>query len=75
MARSDLLISLVKASVSGDSKGAKVTSEAIIAEERAKKHNVLRIDFPGPCKPMATAMRPWNSLGALRRVTENFWSS
>jgi SpoVK/Ycf46/Vps4 family AAA+-type ATPase len=41
MARSDLLISLVKASVSGDSKGAKVTSEAIIAEERAKKHNVL----------------------------------
>lgn len=41
MARSDLLISLVKASVSGDSKSAKATSEAIIAEERAKKHNVL----------------------------------
>ena len=41
MARSDLLISLVKAGVSGDSKSAKVTSEAIIAEERAKKHNVL----------------------------------
>ena len=41
MARSDLLISLVKASISGDSKSAKSTSEAIIAEERAKKHNVL----------------------------------
>ena len=41
MARSDLLISLVKASMSGDSKGAKAASEAIIAEERAKKHNVL----------------------------------
>lgn len=41
MARSDLLISLVKAGVSGDSKSAKVTSEAIIAEERAKNHNVL----------------------------------
>ena len=41
MARSDLLISLVKASISGDSKSAKATSEAIIAEERAKKHKVL----------------------------------
>jgi AAA+ superfamily predicted ATPase len=41
MPRSDLLISLVKASMSGDSRGAKVASEAIIAEERAKKHNVL----------------------------------
>jgi SpoVK/Ycf46/Vps4 family AAA+-type ATPase len=41
MARSDLLISLVKASISGDSKSVKATSEAIIAEERAKKHNVL----------------------------------
>jgi SpoVK/Ycf46/Vps4 family AAA+-type ATPase len=41
MARSDLLISLVKASISGDSKSAKTASEAIIAEERAKKHNVL----------------------------------
>jgi len=41
MARSDLLISLVKASISGDSKSAKAASEAIIAEERAKKHNVL----------------------------------
>lgn len=41
MARSDLLISLVKAGASGDQASARAAAEAIIAEERAKKHNVL----------------------------------
>jgi len=41
MARSDLLIALVKAGSSGDKKGVRATAEAIIAEERAKQHNVL----------------------------------
>lgn len=41
MARSDLLISLVKAGASGDRKSLQNTAEAIIAEERAKQHNVL----------------------------------
>lgn len=41
MARADLLIGLVKASATGDAAGAKVAAEAIIAEERAKKHNIL----------------------------------
>lgn len=41
MARSDLLISLVRASVSGDRQGIEKTTEAIIAEERGKQHNVL----------------------------------
>lgn len=41
MARSDLLISLVQAGTSGDKKGLVTTVEAIIAEERAKQHNVL----------------------------------
>ena len=41
MARSDLLISLVKAGSSGDTARAKSVTEAIIAEERAKRHNVL----------------------------------
>lgn len=41
MARSDLLVSLVQASASGDSKELATTVEAIIAEERAKQHNVL----------------------------------
>jgi AAA+ superfamily predicted ATPase len=41
MARSDLLISLVKAGVAGDKHGARTAAEAIIAEERAKQHTVL----------------------------------
>ena len=41
MARSDLLISLVKAGSSGDTARARSVTEAIIAEERAKRHNVL----------------------------------
>ena len=41
MARSDLLVSLVKAGSSGDKTSARATTEAIIAEERAKRHNVL----------------------------------
>lgn len=41
MARSDLLIALVKAGTTGDKRGATRAAEAIIAEERAKQHNVL----------------------------------
>lgn len=41
MARSDLLVSLVKAGSSGDATRARTVAEAIIAEERAKRHNVL----------------------------------
>lgn len=41
MARSDLLVSLVKASASGDRSSLVTTVEAIVAEERAKSHNVL----------------------------------
>jgi SpoVK/Ycf46/Vps4 family AAA+-type ATPase len=41
MARADLLINLVKASVSGDQQIVKRTVEAMAAEERAKQHTVL----------------------------------
>lgn len=41
MARSDLLVSLVKAGASGDRSTLVSTVEAIVAEERAKSHNVL----------------------------------
>lgn len=41
MARSDLLISLVKAASSDDKPGTRTAAEAIIAEERAKQHHVL----------------------------------
>ena len=41
MSRSDLLVSLVKAVASGDPRLTRSTVEAMIAEERAKQHNVL----------------------------------
>ena len=41
MARSDLLVSLVRASASGDRKDFVSAVEAIVAEERAKQHNLL----------------------------------
>ena len=41
MARSDLVVALAKAGNAGDKRGARVATEAIIAEERAKQHKVL----------------------------------
>ncbi|MBA3068962.1 MAG: AAA family ATPase [Hyphomonas sp.] len=41
MARSDLLISLVKAGAAGDRSSLTSTVEAIVAEERSKSHHVL----------------------------------
>ena len=41
MARSDLLESLVKAGANGDKRVFRIAAEAIIAEERAKRHDVL----------------------------------
>ena len=41
MARSDLLVALVKAGSSGDKRGVRATTEAIIAEERQKQHTIL----------------------------------
>ena len=41
MARSDLLVSLVRAGAAGDRREVTTAVEAIIAEERAKQHNVL----------------------------------
>jgi len=41
MARSDLLINLVRASVSGDKGAVRAVVETIIAEEKGKQHLVL----------------------------------
>lgn len=41
MARSDLLISLVRAGAAGDREMLKSTTEALMADERAKKHHLL----------------------------------
>ncbi|GLO70047.1 ATPase [Phaeobacter inhibens] len=41
MARSDLLLSLVSAGAAGDQQKVRTATEALIAEERAKNHNIL----------------------------------
>ncbi|TCT27565.1 AAA family ATPase [Martelella mediterranea] len=41
MARSDLLLSIVRAGAEGDQTTLRATVEALVAEEKAKKHNVL----------------------------------
>jgi len=41
MARSDLLVSLVRAGATGDRDMLKSTAEALVAEERAQNHNIL----------------------------------
>jgi len=41
MARSDLVIALARAGNAGDKRAARIATEAIIAEERAKQHKVL----------------------------------
>src|SRR5208337_2486521 len=41
MARSDLLVALVKAGATGDRHLARTCAEALIADERGKQHNVL----------------------------------
>jgi SpoVK/Ycf46/Vps4 family AAA+-type ATPase len=41
MARSDLLVSLVRAAAAGDRETLKSTTEALAADERAKKHHIL----------------------------------
>jgi SpoVK/Ycf46/Vps4 family AAA+-type ATPase len=41
MARSDLLVSLVRAGAAGDREMLKSAAEALMADERAKKHHVL----------------------------------
>lgn len=41
MARSDLLVSLVRSSATGDTRAFRRTVEAIVAEERAKQHHIV----------------------------------
>ena len=41
MARADHLVSLVRASVAGDRETLRAATEAIVADERAKKHHIL----------------------------------
>jgi hypothetical protein len=45
MARSELLVSLVRAATAGDRETAKSAAEALAADERAKNHHVLGTVF------------------------------
>ncbi len=77
MARSDLIVDLVKAGVSGDQESARVTAEAIAANERAKKHTVVaeriaralsappKPTGPGSFKPASSRVR--NGSGGIQR--------
>lgn len=56
MARSDLLISLVKAGTTGDKRGFSTAAEAIIAEERAKHHDVLADRLAKAIQPNGNGM-------------------
>ena len=64
MARSDLLVSLVRAGASGDSKELTTTVETIIAEERAKQHNIL-------ADRLARALRTNGGGGQTGRLAHN----
>jgi SpoVK/Ycf46/Vps4 family AAA+-type ATPase len=55
MARSDLLVSLVRAATTGDRRGFHTAAEAIIAEERAKRHDVLADRLTKAIQPNGTA--------------------
>jgi hypothetical protein len=57
MARSDLLVSLVRASTSGDRPAITSTVEAIVAEERARSHHILadRLQRALQSVPVATS--------------------
>jgi SpoVK/Ycf46/Vps4 family AAA+-type ATPase len=56
MARSDLLVSLVKAGTTGDKRGFQTAAEAIIAEERAKRHEVLAERLTKAIQPNGNGM-------------------
>jgi AAA+ superfamily predicted ATPase len=64
MARSDLLINLVKASANGDKQMLHRTVDAIVAEERAKRHNVL-------AERLESALRLNGNGSSLRAVPQN----
>jgi hypothetical protein len=73
MARSDLVVSLVKAETVGDRRGFRSTAEAISAEQRAKRHNVLAYQLThviqsngsGPYGPVMTAPVDEQGAGGL----------
>lgn len=64
MARSDLIVNLVKAGVTGDAADARATAEAIAADERAKKHTGVADRITRALE----AARPHNGNGQAKPV-------
>ncbi len=75
MARSDLLISLVKAGTSGDQALFRKTVEALVAEERAKNHQVLAGRLAEFLERNGHRNHDAPALGALRPVSDLFFES
>lgn len=75
MARSDLLISLVRAGASGDRSALRSTVEALVADERARSHHVMadRLHRALEAVPVAQAMpsglHPGTGRDAILEVT------
>jgi ATP-dependent 26S proteasome regulatory subunit len=63
MARSDLLVALVKAGATGDRNLARSSAEALIADERAKQHNVLADRLSGALRSQVNGHPPNPHLG------------
>lgn len=68
MARSDLLISLAKAGTAGDQLQFRKTLEAIVAEERAKKHDVLANQLDHVLQLNGSAARSENRLNGAATI-------
>ena len=73
MARSDLVVSLVRVETVGDRRGFRSAAEAISAEQRAKRHNVIadqlthviQSNGSGPYGPVMTAPVNEQAAGGL----------
>lgn len=80
MARSDLLLSLVRAGTSGDSILFRKTVEALIAEERGKKHDVLAdrlatfLQAPAPSHPPPLNGQQNGYLAGTARQSHELWA-
>ena len=65
MARSDLLLSLVRAGALGDDPAFRRTVEAVIAEERAKRHGVLASQLAAALETMDQGKKRFGTNGSV----------
>jgi hypothetical protein len=72
MARSDLLVNLVKAASGGDQRLLRSTVEAMVAEERGKQHNILADRLQGALatSPAANGLQALNGFRAVDQASK-----